>query len=224
MTQRPWYERDHDRLEAMVTEALEAFPTLALDGDHGLPILRGEFPIIFEGKEVERFEIEVRLPERDPDDLPILREVDGRIPRTPNFHVNNPDGDTCLFVPDERWRFFPRGTSLAEFLRGPVRTHLIGAALNLRGDPWPAGERSHGPDGVFEYYAEMVGSHDRSVILSFIRSLADPKVKRHWPCPCGLGRSIRECHNDLITDLRNKIASGDAFRTLQYLAPSLIGI
>jgi uncharacterized protein YchJ len=63
----------------------------------------------------------------------------------------------------------------------------------------------------------MVGTTDRHVIRRYIEALAAPEMKRHWLCPCGSGRKIRQCHDPLFADLRKKIRPQDALRTLGLL-------
>ncbi|WP_167434446.1 SEC-C metal-binding domain-containing protein [Mesorhizobium helmanticense] len=37
---------------------------------------------------------------------------------------------------------------------------------------------------------------------SFLLALGQGKVKGHWPCPCGSGKNLRNCHDDRVRQLR----------------------
>ena len=161
--------------------------------------------------------IEIEFPSDYPDNLPVVREVGGRIPRNADHHINNSSGDICLLVPDECWRVFPYGASFLDFLNVPVFNYFLGESLVELGHPRPFGERSHGIAGVFEYYAEALGTQDRHVIANFVECLSRAPAKGHWLCPCGSGLRIRRCHQDLIRSLEDRIPARVAKGTLAHI-------
>jgi hypothetical protein len=202
---RPWHKEKPELLERMKEAVLKEYPTLLFYPEDECVFVRGDFPIADEGKVLDQFSIEIELPRYDPNDLPVLREIGGRIPRTQDNHINVPSGEVCLFVPDERWRIYPRGSTLLDFLNGPLRNYFIGYSLFELGEPWPFGQRSHGAEGIFEYYSELLGTDDRRVVIRYLECMSKPTLKGHWECPCGSGKRIRNCHQTTLNDLRLKI-------------------
>jgi hypothetical protein len=215
MVMKPWYKADPALYARTEFETLAAFPDLRFGVVEGRVNLTGPFRLIHNGEEIDRYEIEVLIPNDFPRSAPEVYETAGRIRRVADEHVYI-SGRVCLFVPGEKWRYWPEGGTLVDFLRGPVLSYFIGHAhYELTGE-WPLGERSHGPEGVFEAYEEMLGTHDRDVIIEFLRVLAHPAPKGHWTCPCTSGRRLRDCHRSLIADLRVKITPEEAALALRY--------
>lgn len=182
-----------------------AFPQLHFHVVNDIVFLRGSFPVVHDGKELDRYLIEIELPKSHPESLPIVREIAGRIPRTAARHTNTSDGTACVLLPDERWRLWPKGVDLLAYLNGPLRNYFLGQIAVDMGQPWPFGEWRHGADGIVEYYSELLKSDDLNVIVGILNCLAAKKTKGHWPCPCRSGKRLRDCHGELVRDLREKI-------------------
>ncbi|KUO40384.1 MAG: hypothetical protein AVW05_03720 [Hadesarchaea archaeon DG-33] len=211
-----WHKLDPTLLERMKSEVQSVFSNLHFYPAKDRVFIRGSFPVIHEGKILDRYSIEIELPRNYPESLPIVREVGGRIPQTADRHIN-PTGEACLFLPDERWKVCHPGSSLLDFLNGPVRNFFVGQSLVELGQPWPFGEWSHASVGIIEYYAELLGTKDLATILRYLDYLSKPKIKGHWKCPCGSGRRLRNCHFEELKDLRTKVRQDDAQRSRQRL-------
>jgi hypothetical protein len=214
---QPWHKADPARLEKMRAEVQAAYPNLHFYPQGGRVVVRGTLPIVHEGAELDRYAVEIVLLANYPDALPLVFEVGGRIPRDADHHINAETGEACLFVPDERWRVCPPSLSFLEFLNGPVRNFFLGQSLFRLAGEWPFGQRSHGADGIREYYSELLGTDDIKVILGYLECLSRPVLKGHWPWPCGGGKRLRECHRAQIEELRSKIPSAVALRSWESL-------
>ncbi len=187
----------------------------SVSGEDDILVIRGSFPIKDEhGKPIDQFSIEVFVPPDFPKNLPLVREVRGRIPRHVDRHIY-PEGFACLFAPGERFMHFPEGSTLLDFLEGPVRNFFISqSTFELTGE-WPFGQRSHDSDGIVESYAEMFGVPPmRENVARFLLLIQRREVKGHWPCPCGNGKRLRDCHGPIIRHLKTKVSPGEAIRTL----------
>jgi hypothetical protein len=150
--------------------------------------------------------VELRLPRNHPTGLPVVRETGGRIPRCDDRHINTADGTACVLIPDERWRLWPVGAPLLSFLTGPLHSFFLAQSMVDEGEPWPFGQWAHGPQGVFQYYRELLKTSDLRVITTYLDYLSAKKVKGHWACACGSGKKLRDCHFGQIKDLREKIS------------------
>lgn len=188
-------------LRALACE--QRFSGLAVTVEAGRLFVRGELPILsVEGAELDRYSLEIEVP-TDPVLLPVVRETGGRIPWTADRHMFT-NGIACVMLPDERWKYFPIGTPLVDFLNGPLLHYLIGQSMVEEGLEWPA-ERRHNQDGVLDYYQELFETDDPATIVRSLYLLTREQVKGHWECACGSGKKLRTCCRDRFATLRARV-------------------
>lgn len=199
-----WYKENPAVLEKIKKEVNSVYPNLHFYLRNDLVFIRGSFPVLYDGKVLDRYVVEIELLRDYPKSVPVVREVGGRIPRTVDYHMDE-KGEACLFLPEERWKVCPASTTFLDFLKGPVHNFFLGQSLVRLGQPWPFGAWAHGRRGKLEYYIELIGTKDSNVILRYLDYLSKPKIKGHWDCPCGSGKRLRNCHFNKILGLRNKI-------------------
>jgi len=216
---KAWHRSDPAHFEKEKQGVEREYPDLRFRLAGDLVVIEGDFPVIAEGKVRDRYSVEITLARDHPKSVPVVREVAGRIPRTPDRHINS-SGTCCVFLPDERWKAWPIGATLVEFLAGPVRNFFICQTLVEAGEPWPMDQLAHGAGGIRTSYGELLGTDDINIIRSYVECLAAKKVKGHWSCPCGSGKRLRDCHFAQVRDLREKIARRDAANSLGYLTES----
>lgn len=207
----PWHKAGQGVLEELRAQLAAAYPDLHAFDMGDFVQVRGSFPILFEGRELDRYFVELDLRD-DPSKAPVVREVGGRIPKVVDRHVY--DGDACIFVRDE-WRIYRGGRTLIDFLNGPVRNYFLSQSLVELDDGWPFGERPHGLDGVLEFYADRVGRQAPEVGLRVLRYLTEKRANGQCACPCGSGKRVSKCHMPRLIDLRAKIRPEDAACTLR---------
>ena len=199
----PWYT-DAERLARVIDAVRAVQPGLVLHRGDGAPVLGGEF-LVREGEEVlDRYTIEIELARESEQGLPAVREVGGRIPRTEDRHVSH-DGSLCVVQPAAYWFHRPQGLPLAEFLEGPVRSHLAMQSIVEGGEGWLIGEWAHGAAGVAEFFAEMLGITAPAAVCELVGVIAGERMKGHRPCPCGCGRKFRKCHGPVVFNAQRNI-------------------
>ena len=163
---------------------------------------------------ISEFDIKMVVSERFPKREPKVFEVGGRIPRHSDYHIN-PDGDCCLTV-WENWLVCAKDHSFAAFMNGPVNEYFLGQYWFEKTKRWPFGERTHGPKGQEEAYADALGIPNKKKDLIYhLRLLSKDWPKGHWPCPCGNGKLLRHCHRDKMTALHEKVPPQLARRMLR---------
>lgn len=187
------------------SEVETAYPGLRVSLAEGQLAITGTFPVQHDGSAIDFFRIRVEVPKAFPRDLPTVFETEGRIPWIADRHVES-SGKACLFVPDERWKYFSENGTLLDFLRGPVHAFFLSQHVFENTGKWPFGARSHGVDGIAEAYAEELGSADLELVCRYLDVLRKSEVKGHWPCPCGNGKKLRDCHQDQVRALRAKVS------------------
>jgi hypothetical protein len=215
MTQA-WHKAQPELVEGLKEDLQTTYPTLHVREHAGRIRVRGTIPVMDEGRELDRYGVELELARDDPRGLPTVWEIGGRIPRTPERHVN-PTGTLCVCLPDAYWAANPRGLTVLQFLAGPVRNFLLGNSLVERGEPWPFGEWDHGGKGAEDFYGDLVGTRDATAIHEYLVCLSKPKLKGHWTCPCGSGKRLRDCHLGLVRDLRERVPSRVATKALEQI-------
>jgi hypothetical protein len=213
----PWHRANPTLFENERNEVETAYPSLHFHIVSDAVFVRGTFPIALEKEVFDRYLIQLNLLRDYPKSIPIVREVGGRIPHTDNRHMNPADGTACVLLPDQRWEIWPPGSTLLHFLDGPVRNFFLGQSLVELGEPWPFGHWGHGADGIREYYAGLLGTDHVRTIAQFVEYLTKENVKGHWPCPCGNGKRLRDCHRDMVRDLSTKIDRQVAMESLMRL-------
>jgi hypothetical protein len=214
---RPWHKADPGLLDNTREEVQVLYPNLHFYPQNDRVVVRGSLPIIDAGKELDRYSVEIVLLADYPNAIPLVWETGNKIPRHADRHVNKESGEACLFIPDEQWKIYPPGTTFLEFLNGSVRNFFLGQSIFLRTGEWPFGQRPHGSAGIREYYSELLGTDDVTVILGYLECLSRPVLKGHWPCPCKCGKRIRDCHCYQISELRVKISGKIAEKSYRSL-------
>lgn len=207
--------REPSAIEVIEAVLRDRFPTLHLIEQSGQLTVRGRFPVISEGIVIDNYLVEITVPSDFPNSVPLLKELGGRIPKISDRHVYTGEY-LCLFLPDERWKYWPRGLGFLEFLQGPVTDYFLSQTYFERTGQWPFGERRHGRNGIADYYAEELGTTDIKVIIACLEYLGKKHIKGHWRCYCGSGKQMRQCHFQTMQELRHKIDMRTARNSLSY--------
>ncbi|HEV7343311.1 MAG TPA: hypothetical protein VGN68_16930 [Sphingopyxis sp.] len=165
-----------------------------------------------------RYGVRIELSSAYPRIEPRVFETDGRIARDPDHHING-EGDCCVTV-WENWLVTAGSTSFSAYLRGPLREYFLGQFWFENTGSWPFGERAHGMSGLEEAYAEALGIPNvRKDLLYLLRFLRQQRSKGHWPCPCGSGRRVRNCHQNDLSAQRQRIKPHIAKSMLARMQP-----
>lgn len=182
-----------------------------------------ELHAVYEGEVIrDRFEIRVTKANPASDRVPALYEIGGRtnaiaakwrIRDTRDLHRNPVNGTACICVKQEEKDRFPVGSDLVFFIDGLARDYLYGLAFYDRHGRWPWGERSHGPLGILEFYADNAApltSKDIEAVvpdllkdknwLEFDQQLRRPKGQA--ACLCGSGQPLYRCHPTVLRGLQ----------------------
>jgi hypothetical protein len=170
---------------------------------------------IYKNKKIDRYSIEIKIPQNYPESIPIVKEIGARLPKTIDRHFFPFDKSACLFLRDERYKYFPPGSSIIDFIKGPVENFFLSQTYFDSTGKWLFGERSHGSDGIIEFYSEELGTDKYQAIKIFLEYLSSKKcIKGHRDCYCGSGKKLRDCHLTKLIDFRSKISPEDAKKSL----------
>lgn len=213
---RPWHVANPEAFQEFQRSIDSKYATLRVLVENDVVYIRGGLILeALDGRELERYSIEIQIPDDYPKSVPIIREIGGRLPKIPDRHFNLADGTACLFLRDERHKYYPQGSTIIDFIEGPVKSFFLWQTnYDLNESKSSLEGRGHGVEGIIEFYSEELKTKDKSVILKFLDYLTAKKVKKHWRCYCGSGKQLRYCHIDKLNDLRTKVLRRDAKRSL----------
>ncbi len=198
-----WYIENPKLLQG-IQNKIKKYPSLRVVVESQIVFIRGSLQILNKEKTrvIDSFSIEIEFPNDFPISIPILRETAKRIPKIADRHFNL-DESACLFVPEEREKYFPVGSPISMFIENCVQPFFVNQSYFEETGEWPLGQRSHGLNGVIEYYRELFGENSKEM-GNFIIYLGKREIKGHWPCYCGSGKKMRKCHMPYLIYYRSK--------------------
>jgi len=194
------------------TRLARFFPALHLED--GRPVARGTYALDEAGRELDRFLVEIDFGPLAHGELPKVWEIEGRIPRTSNRHINAHNGSACVCLPEDYFLQHPGKFDVVAFLQGPVRDFFVGQAIVERGGPWPHGEWGHEDVGPREWAEGFFVGLSPVHVAAYLKVLAMKDLKGHVECPCGSGRRLRDCHMDLLRLMRGHLPREAAAKCL----------
>jgi hypothetical protein len=206
MSEKSWHRRDPKALTELRRD-LVAFPNLhSFEFDDRVEV-RGTFPIRgVDGTDLDQFRVRIILPADYPEELPVVREVGGRIPWTEEYHVNpGTGGVACVLIPDDRWKAFPKGARFRRYIEVPLHNFFLGQLCYARGDGWPFGQWGHGNDGIEDYYKHLLKTDDIKVVVRFLACALSAKRWLQELCPCRSGRRVAKCCRSKVGWLKRAI-------------------
>ena len=138
-------------LEEQLQEILKRFPELKLSKRVNDIVLAGVLNIDcyyekLDERIIDKFNVQIIIPEAFPKKLPIVREVGKKIPLKYG-HIYS-DGELCLATDQEIRITLGYDINLYEWLDKFVIPYFYGYSYFEKYDVMPFGERSHGNKGV----------------------------------------------------------------------------
>lgn len=214
MRMKTWYQSNPNLLTDLQKDLKVKYPSLHLYLESGLYFIRGNFPILDNNmRRIDEFTIEIKIPNNFPKEIPIVKETGNKIPKIADRHFY-PAGNACLFIREERYKYIKPGSTIMEFIEGPVKSFFIGQAGFTQTGKWIFGERAHNEAGIIDYYKDILGSDDSETVTRFIAYLSKDEVKGHWDCYCGSKRRMRDCHYPVLLKTREYIKPRDVITSL----------
>lgn len=128
------------------------------------------------------------------DEVPEVFELDGRIPKDVDEHVN-PSGEFCLGSPLAVRLKLGRSPTLVHFVDQCVVPFLYAASWRKQGrGGWPFSELPHYGEGLIEDYQRLLGADTPESARQALAALCvRPRLANKLPCPCGCQRRLGKC-------------------------------
>ena len=146
----------------------------------------------------KEYGIEISVP-LNSDKLPTVRETEHYIRNYPHIYSNK---TLCLATDTDLYLHFREGFDLGAWMEEYVELYFASYEYYKRYGVFPFGERSHGSKGMLEFYCDYFKIPDSKQAKEFISYIVTTEYKGHYPCPCGSGKKLRNCHKDSILNAR----------------------
>lgn len=182
-----------------IIKFLKDYPGMSLQPSQGEDlILKGVFA--FKAKPPMGFEItdsyglEIIIPKNFPKTIPTVKEINGRIPRDGNYHIN-PDDTLCLGSPLRILKNIYEKPSLSGFAEGCVVPYLYAVSYKLEhGGEFYFGELDHDKKGVIDDYRVLFGLETERQVLYALHLLGmKERIANKKLCPCDCGQRLGRC-------------------------------
>lgn len=192
-------------LEEHIITLNQKFPGFAYKQKNDRDLVSGTLPfcVSYNDRAIkDEYEIEILIPDDYPNRPPTVRETKGKIPE--EFHRNLDDDSTlCLGAPIAVAKKFKENPGLLHFVEQQVIPYLFSYSYYKEYDELPYGELPHGGEGILKHYREIFNISDGISVLGLLRILADDAYRGHHDCPCGSGKRVRNCHGNILRDIKN---------------------
>jgi len=178
------------------------------------------------GRITHRFRLSITVPRTFPLEPPAVFELDGAIPRTPDYHVNGGDGSLCLGSPLALMAALQSSADLADFLSACLRPFLYAVAVKLvQGGDFVFGELLHGSAGVVQDLAARLAIPESAVMYALSLLGMRKRVANKCQCPCGSGRRLGTCPTNIAVRSVRTLASRSWFKAQRHalsIAPARV--
>lgn len=182
-----------------VTQLLNDYPGMSIQPSQGGDlILKGVFAFKAKpptGSEItDYYSLEILTPKEFPYALPKVREINEKIPRDGNYHIN-PDGTLCLGSPLRILKKINEKPSLVGFAESCLVPYLYAVSHKLRnGGHFVFGELAHGDKGIIDDYRALLGLKTGEQVIEALRLLGMKKrIANKKSCPCKCGKRFGKC-------------------------------
>lgn len=155
------------------------------------------------------YKLEILIPHNFPIDAPVVKELDQKIPRSEDFHVN-PDDSLCLGSPLRLKRILKQNPTITGFVTYVLIPYLYGVSLKAQNPEkqFFMGELDHGASGIIDDYKVLFGLSNKEQVIAALRLLGLKKrIANKKPCPCECGLKLGQCKKRKILNQYREIAS-----------------
>ena len=186
---------DHIGLGQFLTD----YPRMAIRPASGVHLrLKGRFSFAANhpahGHLSDAFDLLIDVPAAFPRELPMVKEVGGRIPRRAEYHING-DGSLCLGSHLRLLQKLAGAPTLSGFTDRCLIPYLYAISKKLaEGGKLIFGELAHYGPGMLQDYAQLFGLPSADQALFALELLGMRKrVANKRPCPCGCRQRLGRC-------------------------------
>ncbi|MDD3171763.1 MAG: hypothetical protein PHO86_05530 [Bacilli bacterium] len=182
--------------ERHIKDAINFFPNLEIKVQGNDKYLKGILDINGCGA----YLIEIRYKEGYPKRYPYLLEVGGEIPCEFDYHKYK-DNTCCLTVDADEILKCINGITIIDFIKEIVIPFFANQLVKKNEGKFIK-EYSHGKQGIFEFYSELLKTSNLNEIKIIGLSFLYGMINKNDNCICGSGKKTSECHLDSFLKLQ----------------------
>ncbi len=151
------------------------------------------------GRIDDTFNLRLEIPLSFPHALPRVVETANRIPKIPEFHINQGDNTLCLGSPLSLHLALQKDPTITGFAIKCLIPYLHAISYKLKhGGPMPFGELAHGREGIIADYLSLFHIETPYQLREVLCRLYTKKRSANkLPCPCGCGLRTGACRYNL---------------------------
>jgi len=155
---------------------------------------------------IDSYEIEILISDNYPNEIPIVREIGGRILK--KFEHIYPDRSLCLATEANIHSELSPRYDMVDFVDKFIIPYLFSYSYFEKYKTVPYGERSHGKEGVLEFYLDYFNVDTYHAVYNLLEYTCNKVYRGHNLCPCGSEQRIRNCHMKSVLKLKEKCIVG----------------
>lgn len=201
-----------------VRQFLKDYPGMSIaPSREPVKILKGLFSFSAQptdGVEInDSYHLEIAVPRAFPQDIPIVTELERKIPRDGMHHIN-PDNTLCLGSPIRLLQKISEQANLVGFAESCLVPYLYAVSHKLRfGGDFAFSELAHGEQGIIDDYLNLFGLKKREQVTQTLALLGmKRRIANKAPCPCGCGLRLGKCRFHHKLNKYRNMASRSWFR------------
>lgn len=184
-------------------------PNLTLSETSHHIILRGNYSYnlrytsnIYSGET----KVEIHIPKNYPESFPILYLLEA----PENMEHIYKNKEVCLASIGEIVNHLAENNSLVDFIDKFVDPFIYSMNWFKEYGNYVFEERSHGIEGLLEYYVYDLGLSLNSYYKMSLM-VKNENYRGHRTCFCGSGKRLRDCHNDIVFSIMTNKSVRQAF-------------
>ena len=200
-------------LKTDIEKALRKYPSLMLKVFDGFPFVQGVFTAYDKTSktEIEDYDVLIWFAKKYPYAFPLVTETGGKIPKNLSRHVKG-DGTFCFANWQDELSICKNGITFIWFLDEILNTHLCREYVKEKTTKYPTGERSHGIEGIWEGFYDVLGTTHKPKVLEELELILNHyQIGRNTTCYCNSGKKYKACHEKIeceITRIGKSNATG----------------
>jgi len=186
-------------------QVIKRYPDFKVVEKNDEKFLQGELRIVDENEVFwESYLLEIKTHPDFPYRFPKVYELSNKIPKIADWHIYDDDHSCCIDVLPSEIIKCKYGLSLVEFIEKELIPYFFNQTHRRVEGYYVGGEYSHGPLGIYEFYANrlITGDDVRKTLSLLAYIVSNPRPNRSNKCFCGSGELFRHCHRGAYDDLK----------------------
>ena len=179
---------------------------IAIEGDFDIDTEINGFETI-----KDTYKLRITLTDNFPREIPIVYELEGKIPKNEDFHVNS-DGSLCIGSRIRLKFILHQSPSLENFAKRILEPHLYSISYRQQNGCFPVGELKHGVAGLIQDYEDLFNVEGKYAVLSVLEILGSKEQDANKLCPCGCLNRLGKCDFRFSLETLRKLESRKWYR------------